>query len=337
MTEAMKYVLLLSIIVGISPSLVSSVRYRLCRHEGGQVVKCWKDQRCQDVLNHNPTYESNFFEFVDSCYGSGSKSCFISRSSKVKCEIIQQSVKNRFGGRDKVVGFDLENHKIIIPVTPPSSDQQTNGINQEKDLQKTNIILGLRRIPQNTTQRTIISDSSLGYSDYDDTDLNPNIFIKYLNRKIQNNNSSLISETYKKGDLNMIKLEETTKHENKVGNDATIPDTTPILSFAPEVQITSTKVSLLSFSSTTSPLKTFEDSTPKSPPSTSTEITSPFTTGTSNTQSTTAKKDKTTGAPHKNILPSDADINYILNILDLQNVSNEYKSRKYIQSRLQNK
>merc|ERR1712227_711287 len=105
------------------------------------------------------------------------------------------------GGRDKVVGFDLENNKIVIPITPPSSDQQTNGINQEKDLQKTNIILGLRRIPQNTTQRTIISDSSLGYSDYDDTDLNPNIFIKYLNRKIQNNNSSLFSETYKKGDL----------------------------------------------------------------------------------------------------------------------------------------
>ena len=127
-------------------------------------------------------YLLDFFEFGDSCYGSGSKSCFISRSSKVKCEIIQQSVKNSFGGRDKVVGFDLENNKIVIPITPPSSDQQTNGINQEKDLQKTNIILGLRRIPQNTTQRTIISDSSLGYSDYDDTDLNPNIFIKYLNR-----------------------------------------------------------------------------------------------------------------------------------------------------------
>lgn len=164
------------------------------------------------------------------------------------------------------------------------------------------------------------------------------VFISFLFfRKIQNNNSSLFSETYKKGDLNMIKLEETTKHENKVGKDATIPDTTPILSYAPEVQITSTKASLLSFSSTTSLLKTFEESTPKSPPSTSTEKTSPFTTGTSNTQSTTAKKDKTTGAPHKNILPSDADINYILNILDLQNVSNEYKSRKYIQSKLQNK
>ena len=105
-----------------------------------QVVECWKDQRCQDVLHHNPTYESSklllipevvsimliskylldFFEFGDSCYGSGIKSCFI--SSKVKCEITQQSVKNSFGGREKVVGFDLENHKIVIP---PSSDQQT--------------------------------------------------------------------------------------------------------------------------------------------------------------------------------------------------------------------
>ena len=24
-----------------------------------QVVKCWKDQRCKDVLNHNPTNESS--------------------------------------------------------------------------------------------------------------------------------------------------------------------------------------------------------------------------------------------------------------------------------------
>ena len=281
-------------------------------------------------------YLLDFFEFGDSCYGSGIKSCFISTSSKVKCEITQQSVKNSFGGRDKVVGFDLENHKIVKPVTPPSSDQQTNGINQEKDLQKTNIILGLRRIPKDTTQRTIvISDSSLGYSDYDDTDLNPNIFINYLN-----NNSLISNLTYKKVDSNKIKLEETTKHENKVDNDATIPDTTPILSFAPKVQTTTAKATLLSLLSTTPLLpRTFEESIPRSTPTTPSAITSPFTTLTtltSNTQSSllhfttenTAKEDKT---------EADADINYILNILDLQNVSKEYKSRKYIQSRLQNK
>ena len=67
-------------------------------------------------------YLLDFFEFGDSCYGSGIKSCFMSRSSKMQCEITQQSVKNSFGGREKVVGFDLENHKIVIP---PSSDQQT--------------------------------------------------------------------------------------------------------------------------------------------------------------------------------------------------------------------
>ena len=70
-------ILLMGIRFRISALFVSPVRYRLCRHEGGQVrvmsaasltlnitfschqvVECWKDQRCQDVILHNPTYKS---------------------------------------------------------------------------------------------------------------------------------------------------------------------------------------------------------------------------------------------------------------------------------------
>lgn len=129
---------------------------------------------------------TDFYEFGDSC--SGSRSCFISSSSKVKCEIPEQPVRSSFGAKDKVVGFDFENHKIVKPVPPSSRDQQTFSndvriIDPGTNLLKPRIILGLRRIPLSTrTTQRISSTSSSGYSDYDDTDLNPNILINYLNR-----------------------------------------------------------------------------------------------------------------------------------------------------------
>ena len=111
---------------------------------------------------------------------------------------------------------------------------------------------------------------------------------------------------------------------------------------------------------------------PKDASTTSSAATSSFTTAkvtsSSNTQSTinltseeTAKEDETTGTPYIDTTPftsppddikkyhtekdsnevpttpSDSDISYILNILDLTNVSKEYKSRKNIQSSLQSK
>ena len=98
-------------------------------------------------------------------------------------------MRSSFGEIDKVVGFDFENHKIVKPVPPSLRDQQTFSndvrINPGTDFLKPKIILGLRRIPlgTRTTQRiTSSSTSSSGYSDYDDTDLNPNIIINYLNR-----------------------------------------------------------------------------------------------------------------------------------------------------------
>ena len=133
-------------------------------------------------------YLIDFYEFGDSC--SGSRSCFISSSSKVKCEIPAQPVRSSFGAKDKVVGFDFENRKIIRPASPSSRDQQTFSnnvriINPGTDLLKPKIILGLRRIPlstRTTQDISLSSKSSSGYSDYDDTDLNPNILINYLNR-----------------------------------------------------------------------------------------------------------------------------------------------------------
>jgi len=243
MTSAVTSLSFLSIIAGVSALSVSPVRYRLCRHEGGQVVECWKDQRCQDVLHHNPSYKSDFYEFGDSC--SGSRSCFISSSSKVKCEVTYRShpVNSNPGGHN-VVGFDVGNHKIVKPVSSSSRDQQ-NSFNfaKEKDLLKPKIILGLRKSPIRATQGTTKlsnfrapdSDSSSGliYSDYDDTDVNPNIIVNYLNRKNQRNRAPPLLQSdpsiksykkvedapsHKNSDYIGVKFEETLEHEAKTEN-----------------------------------------------------------------------------------------------------------------------
>ena len=99
----------------------------------------------------------------------------------MKCEVTHRShpVNSNSGGHN-VVGFDVGNHKIVKPVSSSSRYQQTsfNIVNPgiANDLMKPKIILGLRRSP--------IRDSSSGliYSDYDDTDVNPNIIVNYLNR-----------------------------------------------------------------------------------------------------------------------------------------------------------
>ena len=115
----------------------------------------------------------------------------------MKCEVTLRSLPVSSSGGDIVLGFDLENHKIVKPAASPySRDQQTslNIVNPGNDLLKPKIILGLRRSPirvQGTMQGTTLqpnsrtpdfSSTGLIYSDYDDTDVNPNIVVNYLNR-----------------------------------------------------------------------------------------------------------------------------------------------------------
>lgn len=390
MTSAVTFLSYFSIIAGVSTLSVSPVRYRLCRHEGGQVVECWTDQRCQDVLYHNPSYKTDFYEFGDSC--SGSRSCFISSSSRVKCEVTLRSLPvSSSAGGNIVLGFDLGNHKIVKPAASPySRDQQTslNIVNPGNDLLKPKIILGLRRSPirvqgttlQPNTRTPDFASSGLIYSDYDDTDVNPNIIVNYLNRKNQRNRAPPLksdpSKSFKKvenspshkmklSDYNEAKYEETLEHEyivdiNNIDHDptdkvpldydVTIPDTTPILTAnvqtntkkAPQMLLSSSPSLKPSIESTTTFKTTNSATSFNSLPTTSSMTSSKEdeTTETLNVRSTSPPDDfnKSQAKTDTNILPtpsSNADINYILNILDLTNVSKEYKSRKYIQSSLQ--
>ena len=125
----------------------------------------------------------DFYEFGDSCSGSGT--CFISSSSKKKCDVSDAKVlwKN-LGESSKVVGFDIDNRTILKSVEGTFFET----------VQVPKITLGLRKIPiredytkylnKNNKQRTSASNFNTGllYSDYDDTDLNPNIIVNYLNR-----------------------------------------------------------------------------------------------------------------------------------------------------------
>ena len=136
----------------------------------------------------------DFYEFGDSCSGSGT--CFISSSSKKKCDVSDAKVlwKN-LGESSKVVGFDIDNRTILKSVegtfTSPSLREHQPFF---ETVQIPKITLGLRKIPiredytkylnKNNKQRTSASNFNTGllYSDYDDTDLNPNIIVNYLNR-----------------------------------------------------------------------------------------------------------------------------------------------------------
>ena len=136
----------------------------------------------------------DFYEFGDSCSGSGT--CFISSSSKKKCDVSEAKVlwKN-LGESSKVIGFDIDNRTILKSVegtfTSPSLREHQPFF---KTVQIPKITLGLRKIPiredytkylnNNNKQRTSASNfkTELLYSDYDDTDLNPNIIVNYLNR-----------------------------------------------------------------------------------------------------------------------------------------------------------
>jgi len=293
------------------------------------------------------------------------------------------------------VGFDVGNHKIVKPVSSSSRDQQ-NSFNfaKEKDLLKPKIILGLRKSPIRATQGTTKlsnfrapdSDSSSGliYSDYDDTDVNPNIIVNYLNRKNQRNRAPPLLQSdpsiksykkvedapsHKNSDYIGVKFEETLEHEHEyivdINNirhdptdkvpldyDVTIPDTTPILTANVEAKTENATQMLLSSSTSVKPRPSIEPTTTLKTTNTATSTESMPTTS----SMTSSKEDETTealnfsstspledmnksqGKKDTNTFPtpsSDADINYILNILDLTNVSKEYKSRKNIQSSLQ--
>ena len=86
------------------------------------------------------------------------------------------------GESSKVVGFDIDNRTILKSVEGTFFET----------VQVPKITLGLRKIPiredytkyKNNKQRTSASNFKTGllYSDYDDTDLNPNIIVNYLNR-----------------------------------------------------------------------------------------------------------------------------------------------------------
>jgi len=289
------------------------------------------------------------------------------------------------------VGFDVGNHKIVKPVSSSSRDQH-NSFNfaKEKDLLKPKIILGLRKSPIRATQGTTklsnfrVPDSSsrLIYSDYDDTDINPNIIVNYLNRKNQRNRAPPIlksdpsiksykkvedSPSHKNSDYNGVKFEEALEHEyivdiNNIHQDptdkvpldydVTLPDTTPILTANVEANTENATQSLFSSSTPLKPRPSIEPKTTlrttnsatstESMPTTSSMASSKEdeTTEALNFSSTSPLEDmnKSQGKKDTNTFPtpsSDADINYILNILDLTNVSKEYKSRKNIQSSLQ--
>ena len=112
----------------------------------------------------------------------------------MKCEVTLRSLPvSSSAGGNIVLGFDLGNHKIVKPAASLySRDQQTslNIVNPGNDLLKPKIILGLRRSPirvqgttlQPNTRTPDFASSGLIYSDYDDTDVNPNIIVNYLNR-----------------------------------------------------------------------------------------------------------------------------------------------------------
>ena len=169
----------------------------------------------------------------------------------------------------------------------------------------------------------------------------------------------------KLSDYNEAKYEETLEHEyivdiNNIDHDptdkvpldydVTIPDTTPILTAnvqtntkkAPQMLLSSSPSLKPSIESTTTFKTTNSATSFNSLPTTSSMTSSKEdeTTETLNVRSTSPPDDfnKSQAKTDTNILPtpsSNADINYILNILDLTNVSKEYKSRKYIQSSLQ--
>ena len=169
----------------------------------------------------------------------------------------------------------------------------------------------------------------------------------------------------KLSDYNEAKYEETLEHEyivdiNNIDHDptdkvpldydVTIPDTTPILTAnvqtntkkAPQMLLSSSPSLKPSIESTTTFKTTNTETSFNSLPTTSSMTSSKEdeTTEALNVRSTSPLDDvnKSQAKTDTNILPtpsSNADINYILNILDLTNVSKEYKSRKYIQSSLQ--
>ena len=166
-----------------------------------------------------------------------------------------------------------------------------------------------------------------------------------------------------------VKGEETIEHEYKVdsetleNSEVTVPDTTPILTSNVETKAKkytlTTKESVSLVTATTILRSTTPTTKTTSTPTTTTTTTSTTTTTTTSvTTSTTTLTLKTYSNDRKTspfatdddydgdydedfsksstlsvpTVSTDTDINYILNILDITNVSKEYKSRKDIQS-----
>ena len=156
------------------------------------MVACWPGHTCAQAGLHPAAAaaEAEFYEFRDSCPRAGP--CFVASQQRFRCDLGSPGSRGgvRLGAeaRGEVIGFDGNDNQVVKLLSERRNTVKVT--DRERNLGQAlapRLTLGLRRVAirEDFTKypgRGQVEDR-LVYSDYDDTDLNPNILVNYLNRK----------------------------------------------------------------------------------------------------------------------------------------------------------
>ena len=152
------------------------------------MVACWPGHTCAQAGLHPAAAaaEAEYYEFRDSCPRSGP--CFVASQQRFRCDLGSPGSRGevRLGAeaRGEVIGFDGNDKKVV---KQRNTVQVTDRERNFGQAQGPRLTLGLRRVAIREDYTKYPgrgqAEDRLVYSDYDDTDLNPNILVNYLNRK----------------------------------------------------------------------------------------------------------------------------------------------------------